>query len=357
LRALDRYLANTVTLTTAFTVFGLLGVITVFSFMEEIQKIENEYHLIDVAAYIAYTTPRRFYELIPYAAMIGALLGLGTLANNSELIVMRASGVSIGRISLGAMVPAVVMVLVGLAVGEYVVPVTERIAQHDRERAISGVLLPESGYWYREGNTYMHFGQVEKEGILEGVTHYVFDDAHKLIETRRAARAVYHDVSVEERYWLLEDIVVTEIADGGTRVSRYTSRRWDTSIDPDLLRSEILIEPDKLAITDLRAKVEYMDQQGLNSERYKLAYWQKSLQPLATIVLVFVAITFVFGPLREVTMGLRVVAGLIIGIIFKFLQDILTPASMVFGFEPVLATLVPIGLSFVCGVYLLKRVT
>lgn len=357
MRRLDQYLGSTVTLTTTLTVLGLVGVTTVFAFMEEIQDIENNYDLAGVAAYILYTTPRRFYELIPYAAMIGALLGLGTLANHSELIVMRASGVSIVRISFSAMKPAIVLVLIGLLIGEYVVPVTERIAEHDRETAVSGELLPESGYWYREGSTYMHFSQVEKEGILEGVTHYVFDADRHLVETLHADRAVYHDISAREKYWLLENVVVTEITPRGTKVSHFPSRRWETSIDPDLLRSEILIAPDKLAITELRIKVEYMRKQGLNTEKYQLAFWQKSLQPFATITLVFVAITFVFGPLREVAMGLRVVAGLIIGIAFKFMQDVLTPASMVFGFAPVLATLVPILLCLVCGVYLLRRAT
>ncbi|MBD3648011.1 MAG: LPS export ABC transporter permease LptG, partial [Pseudomonadales bacterium] len=49
------------------------------------------------------------------------------------------------------------------------------------------------------------------------------------------------------------------------------------------------------------------------------------------------------------------VTGLIIGIIFKFNQDLLSPAPLVYGFEPIIATLVPISLCFIAGYVLLRR--
>lgn len=355
MKRLDRYLGITVTTMMVLTMFGLLGIITLFALMEEMENIEDDYLFINAITYIAYTTPRRFYELIPYASMIGALLGLGTLANNSELIVMRASGVSISRISWSAIKPALLLVVIGLAVGEYVVPITERIGQHDREKALSDTMTPESGYWYREGDTYMHFNEVQQEGVLMGVTHYVFDNQNRLVRTLYADRAVFHDISEKQKYWLLEDITMTELSADMAKTSTHPSLQWNTDVDPDLLRSEILIEPDKLAITELKSKVDYLQKQGLNTQRYQLAFWQKSLQPLATIGLVFIAISFVFGPLRQVTMGHRIVAGLIVGFAFKIIQDILTPASMVFGFAPMLATLIPIALCFLCASYLIKR--
>lgn len=355
MKCLDRYLGSTVTTMMVLTIFGLLGIITLFSLIEELEKIEGDYLFVDAVVYVAYTTPRRFYELIPYASMIGALLGLGTLANNSELIVMRASGVSIARISWSAIRPALLLVVIGLAMGEYVVPITERIGQHDRELALSDRLLPDFGYWYREGDTYMHFNDVQQEGVLMGVTHYIFDVRKRLVRTLFAKRAVFHDVSDQEKYWLLEDIIVTDLSDDRAKIGSFASLQWNTDVDPDLLRSEILIGPSKLAISELKAKVDYMNKQGLNTQRYQLAFWQKSLQPLATIGLVFVAISFVFGPLRQVTMGLRIVAGLMVGFAFKIIQDILTPASMVFGFAPMLATLIPIVLCFLCAAVLMKR--
>jgi lipopolysaccharide export system permease protein len=98
-----------------------------------------------------------------------------------------------------------------------------------------------------------------------------------------------------------------------------------------------------------------MRRQGLASEVYELGFWRRVLQPLAVMGLVLVAISFVFGPLREASMGTRVVMGLVIGILFKFIQDLLAPASLVFGFSSLIATLIPILMCFVFGFVLLRR--
>ena len=77
--------------------------------------------------------------------------------------------------------------------------------------------------------------------------------------------------------------------------------------------------------------------------------------PLGTAVMVLVAISFIFGPLRSVTMGFRVFTGLLVGLLFKYMQDFLGPMSLVYGFNPMLAVLVPIAVSAVAGGILMRR--
>lgn len=77
--------------------------------------------------------------------------------------------------------------------------------------------------------------------------------------------------------------------------------------------------------------------------------------PLGTAVMVLVAISFIFGPLRSVTMGFRVFTGLLVGLVFKYLQDLLGPMSVVYGFNPMLAVLIPIAISAVAGALLMRR--
>jgi lipopolysaccharide export system permease protein len=231
------------------------------------------------------------------------------------------------------------------------------MARNERARALSTAnqVAPTEGLWYREGDVFMHFDEVDQSGVLMGISHYEFDENQRLIQTLQAARGVYHDVRRDEKYWLLEDVVITDLASTGTHTEKATSRRWNTELAPNLLETENLVEPDKMSIGELRAKINYMSKQGLNSLKFQLGFWNKVLQPLATIGLVFVAISFIFGPLRESTMGMRVVTGLVIGILFKFVQDLLSPASMVFGFAPIIAVLIPILLCFVFGYVLLRR--
>ena len=79
------------------------------------------------------------------------------------------------------------------------------------------------------------------------------------------------------------------------------------------------------------------------------------LQPLSTLTLVLVAISFIFGPLREVTMGYRIFVGVLVGIVFRIAQDMLAPASLVYGFQPIYASLVPIVFCAVVGFWFLSR--
>ncbi len=253
------------------------------------------------------------------------------------------------------LIPVVILGALGMAVGEYVVPDTERIAQVNRESAVMNRIASTFGFWYREGDVYMHFTRVEPDGSLLGVSHYEFDDLRKLRQTLFAEKAIFHDPSGETSWWELQQVSITHLAEDEILADQRRTVRWDTTLDPDALRTEILVQPDKMSIQDLSTKIGYLQEQGFNSAPLQLAFWRKVLQPLATIALVFVAITFIIGPLREVPMGVRIVAGMITGIVFKFLQDLLTPASMVFGFSPVLATAIPILLCFVFGVYLMRR--
>ncbi len=357
MKRLDYYLGSTIAATMTLTVMGLLGILSVFTLLDQIEDLRNNYTIYNAALFVLFSMPRLFCDVIPYAAMIGCLAGLGILASNSELTVMRAAGISTWSITWSAMKPTLVLIVVGLYVSEYILPGVEQTARINREKAMSveNKVISEFGFWYREGNVFMHFDEVNQSGVLEGVSHYYFDDENNLVKSLFAQRGVYHDVRVDERYWLLEDVVLTEITDEFTNHTRLPSLRWDAELSPDLLSTEILVKPDKMSIGQLNAKIKYMQAQGLNSNKFELGFWRKVLQPIATLGLVFVAISFIFGPLREATMGVRIVTGLVIGIIFKFIHDLLSPASMVFGFEPVIAILVPIILSFIVGYILLRR--
>jgi len=126
------------------------------------------------------------------------------------------------------------------------------------------------------------------------------------------------------------------------------------SLSPQLL-STLVLPPDSLSITGLWSYAHYLAEQGLNNGRYWLAFWTKVLQPLVTVALVLMAISFIFGPLRSVTLGQRVFTGVLVGFTFRIAQDLLGPSSLVFGFSPLFAVLVPSGICAVAGIWLLRR--
>lgn len=351
MRRLDRHVGWTVFAAIALVLVVIVGLDAISAFIDESDDISETYNFGQVALYVLLTLPGRFYEFIPFAALIGCLLGLGQLATSSELVVMRAAGVSVGRLTWMAMKPALIIAMFGFALGEYLAPKTEQLAETRRAMAQDPgeSFGGRYGVWNREGNTFLHFNAVENDGVVHGITLLQMDDKRRMQSAMRAKQATYHG-----SYWTLEDVAQTNFSSWQTTRETHQQMRWDTGITPQLL-SLVVVAPDQLPLADLYRYSRYLQQQGLDSDDYQLALWRKLLQPLATGALVLVAISFIFGPLREGTMGFRIFAGVIVGIIFRTSQDLLGPASMVFGFPPLYAALGPIVICFLAGLLLLSR--
>ncbi|BCG26775.1 LPS export ABC transporter permease LptG [Pseudomonas tohonis] len=348
---LDRYIGTSV----FFGILAVLGVIVglalLFAFIDELGDVDGSYGVMEAAVYVLMTTPRRIYEMLPMAALIGSLIGLGGLASSSELTIMRAAGVSIGRIVWAVMKPLLVLMLAGVLIGEYVAPWSENLAQGNRALAQGGgeAQSAKRGQWHRQGNQYVHINAVQPNGVLYGVTRYDFDGERRMQSASFARRAMY-----QTDHWQLEDVSTTYFRGDHTEVIESPNERWDIELSPQLLGT-VAMEPEALSITGLWRYTHYLADQGLNNGRYWLAFWTKVLQPLVTGALVLMAISFIFGPLRSVTLGQRVFTGVVIGFVVRISQDLLGPSSLVFGFSPLLAVLIPAGICALAGVLLLRR--
>jgi lipopolysaccharide export system permease protein len=350
-RRLDRYVGLTVLVAIGLVLAIIVGLDAVTAFIDESEDISETYSFSQVLLYVVLTVPGRCYEFIPFAALIGCLIGLGQLASSSELVVMRSAGISTARLVWLAMQPALLVAVLGFLVGDYVAPKTEQIAESQRAIAQSKRegFVGKHGLWNREGNTFLHFNAVESNGVAHGVTLLQFNEKREMQSAIRALRATH-----QGDYWTMEQVVKTDFTSWETRRSEYETLRWDTGISPKLL-TMVMVAPEFLPVTDLYSYSSYLFQQGLDSDDYQLAFWRKLLQPISVGGLVLVAISFIFGPLRDGTMGFRIFAGVIVGIVFRTSQDLLGPASLVFGFSPLYAAAIPILLCFVAGVLMLRR--
>jgi lipopolysaccharide export system permease protein len=350
-RKLDRYVMGNVGGAMFLVMVVVLSLDLVFAFIEELDDGRNDYQTLQALWYVFMTLPRRIYDYLPLGAFMGCLVGLGAMASASELTVIRAAGVSLKRIVWSAMKPALVIVLLGVVIGEYVAPVTERIAQSDKAvaRGAGENIASARGVWHREGSTFIHINAVQPGGVLHGISLFRFGGGRWLESASFAERAIY-----QRDQWLLQNVTTTLIDDQGTERVKEGERIWDTGLSPEVL-SVLIVKPENLSISGLYTYASYLDRQELNATVYWLAFWKKVLMPLGTAVMVMVAISFIFGPLRSVTMGFRVFTGLIVGLLFKYMQDLLGPMSIVFGFNPILAILVPILINGAFGAWLMRR--
>jgi len=348
---LDRYIGKSVLLAIVAVLGIILGLASLFALIDELNDLSATYTFLDAGSFVLLTAPRRLYDMLPMAALIGCLIGLGSLASSSELTIMRAAGVSIGRIVWAVMKPMLVLMLVGLLIGEYVAPVTENKAQADRSLAQGGGEAQSSkrGMWHRQGEEFVHINSVQPNGLLLGVTRYRFDAERKIQTSSFARRAQY-----VEGKWMLNDVSTTYFRGDHTEVVKSPEEVWDVSVTPELLNT-VVLAPESLSITGLWDYIHYLADQGLNNSRYWLAFWTKVLQPLVTAALVLMAISFIFGPLRSVTLGQRVFTGVLVGFVFRIAGDLLGPSSQVFGFPPLLAVVIPAGICALAGLWLMRR--
>ena len=347
----DLYVGRSVLFATLGVLLLLVGLDALTSVVDETDDIRDGYGFIDILIYVAYTLPRRIHEFVPFAALIGALIGLGRLAASSELVVMRASGTSLFAMAVMVLKPALLVAALGFSVGEFVAPHTEQLAMSHRalaqrsESAVAGRF----GAWNRDGNTFVHVDAVQRGGIAYGVTLLSFDEDRRLQSTLMAERATHAG-----DHWMLEQVKLTRLQPEGTVTEEPTLWRWDTAITPQLLTLDV-VEPETLPVFQLWPYAQYLKEQGMVFVDIELAFWRKLLQPLATLGLVLVAMSFIFGPLREGTMGARIFVGVIVGVVFRISQDFFGPASLIFGYDPMVAALVPIAVCWMGGAWLLWR--
>lgn len=352
MKLLKGYFWRAVLIPTLAILAIIVGLDCLFGFIYELEGLRADYQALQALQFILTTTPRRIYEYMPMAILLGTLIGLGLLANSGELSVIRAAGVSTLRVSWLVMRPVLLLIALSIPIGEYLTPYTEQVAQSNRALQEGGGEASRSkyGFWHREGDEFLHINAVEPNGVLHGLARYRFNEGQKLVETQYVARALY-----QGDYWALEGIQGTRLFDDHTETYREDRGVWHTKLTPQLL-SLVVLKPDNLALAKLLEYAAYLKRQGLETADYMLSFWQKLFMPVATIGMVLIAISFVFGPLREVTMGLRLTAGIVAGLVFHYGQQFFGQLSLVFHTEPLVAASLPPALCLILGVWLLQRV-
>jgi len=350
-RRLDRYLMNTLFLSIIGVLAVLVGLDALSQLIDDLGDLSDTYHFSDLLVFIGLTIPRRIQEFVPYATLIGALFGLGRLATTSELTVMRTAGLSVRKLAWMAIKPALLISLGGFLIGEYVAPVSEQMAISQRALAQRDDpnMAGRYGAWNRDGNTFINVEAVQRGGLIFGVILIEFDDDGTLKRTVSADRGTY-----QNEQWLLEGVSTTEVTETGTRVERLTTRIWESEITPNLLTLDA-VKPESLPAVQLWQYASYLRGQGLLANDIELAFWNKVLQPLSCAGLVVLAMSFIFGPLREGNMSTRIFVGVLAGVVFKISQDFFGPVSLLLGLGGGVAALLTVLLCWAVGVLLLRR--
>lgn len=355
MKILDHYVAKSVILATLVVVMVIVSLDTIFALVAEVDELRGGYQLTQALQYIVMRLPRRIYEYMPMACLIGCLAGLGSLAASSELTVMRAAGISVARISFAVLKPTAVFMIFSLVNAEFVVPHLERQAESLKAVAQGKNEISSNkgrGYWHREGNEFTRFAAADPNGVLYNLTLYSFDEEQRLTKVRYAKKATY----AEEGHWKLSNTQELQIGELENQVKKLGNKEiWKSELTPKTL-NVVIFEPRDMSISDLYAYASYLTKEKLNADEYLLSFWAKVNQPVGTFALVLLGISFIFGPLRSVSPGFRIFSGIMVGLVYKYSEELLGPISIIMGMPPILATLIPTAICFYAGWHMMRKV-
>ncbi|PCJ22907.1 MAG: LPS export ABC transporter permease LptG [SAR86 cluster bacterium] len=357
MRKIDSHIRSTVLLSMLVVISLIVTVDLVFTLSEEMSSTDENYSALNALAFVLFTTPTSIYELLPFTALGGALIGLGILASNNELVVMQAAGVTVWRIVWAVLKPTLFIMLLSLLLGEFIAPPLEQIAQSNKAVQKSGnaSISSAQGSWRKVGDEYIHINAIAPGGqSLFGITRYRLGLNRSIVSSSFAESAEYIEQN-EENYWLLQNVSESLIQPGAITAAQNPQEIWRVDLSPELL-AVLLVEPDRQSISGLYRFARFFEAEGLDPATYYLAFWKKLLQPIATLALVVLAVSFVFGPLRESTMGFRVFVSMGIALAFTITQRMMEPASLLYGFSPLIAVLIPIMFCAALGLYFMRRV-
>ncbi|EDR34062.1 LPS export ABC transporter permease LptG [Yersinia pestis EV76-CN] len=352
---LDRYIGRTILNTILMTLLMLVSLSGIIKFVDQLRKVgQGDYSAASAGMYTILSIPKDIAVFFPMAALLGALLGLGTLASRSELVVMQASGFTRMQIAASVMKTAIPLVLLTMAIGEWVAPQGEQTARNFRTQQMYGgsLLSTQSGLWAKDGSDFIYIQRVSGESELTGVNIYHFDKEDRLLSVRYAATATYEK---DNKTWRLSQVDESDLSNP-TQVtgSQTLTGEWKTNLTSEKL-GVVAMDPDSLSISGLHDYSKYLQQSGQESNRYELSMWSKVFAPFSVAVMMLMALSFIFGPLRSVPMGVRVVTGIFFGFVFYVLDQVFGRLSLVYGIPPMLGALLPSMLFLLISICLLLK--
>ena len=378
MKVLTRHVAKEVLIATLFVLVALVALIAFFDLVSQARNIGNRYSISMALFLTMLKLPSRLYEVMPIAALLGAVYTMSRLASNSEFTIMRVAGLSPFRLAGMMTVPALILIAMTYCLGEWLTPAADMM-RNDMDNILFNRKLSARGYssgvWVKDnvkeqqnaGQATVRFVNVHNliagEHSRTGAWRvFEFDKDGSLIRVLLAPEASY----ISGRGWHLKDAKVEtlpKITHDETPMVEKSSARKDVDLMlPSEMRPEILgvltIKPERMGISDLWQYIAHLKETKQTSDRYQVALWSKVFYPLAIFVMLAVAMPFAYLNTRSGGVSIKIFAGLMIGISFYALNNIFSFLGVLNTWHPMVVAVVPTSVMLICAavaLWLLER--
>lgn len=361
MKVVTRHLTREVLVAAVFILFALTALFAFFDLVRQLGNIGTRYSLGQAFVFTALNLPTRIYEVMPVAALVGAVYTLSRWAANSEFTILRVSGLSPLKLAGMLSVSGVVLSLATYGLGEFVAPGTYKLRDELRTELSSGAMTAygyDSGIWLKDtvrnaqGDPLVtRFVNVQslvngQAGEKTGAWRvFEFNANRELTRIIHARSADY----IRGEGWHLRHATVEQLPkidkDERPMIEKATVRKHSdmmisTELRPDLL-GVLTIRPERMGIKDLWLYVDYLQENRQTSERYETALWKRVFYPLAIFVMLAVSMPFAYLNARSGGVSIKIFVGLMIGITFYALNNVFSFLSVINTWSPVLMAVAP----------------
>src|SRR5450830_609346 len=320
--------------------------------------------------YVLVLVPGHVYEVMPIAALIGTIYTMAQLAASSEFTIMRASSMSTAMAAGFLFRIGIVFVVITFIFGELITPRTEPLAERlkltSRGAAVSSEFR--SGLWTKDmvksdgltgtvtGSRFFNVGEARPDGQLKNVKLYEFDTDMRLRSLIIAASATYQGNNI----WRLTDVTETSFSNSAAtspgfepkltnyygqetslvRTVQSASKDMTSEVTPKIL-SVSASDPERMSANELAVYTRHLQENRQQTERFKIAFWKKLIDPLAIFVLMALALPFAYLHMRSGGVSLKIFIGIMIGVGFLLVNTLFSHLGVLSTLPAVVTAAMP----------------
>ncbi len=351
MKTVRRMLYRDIGSSVGFVALAFLSLSFFIDFVGELEKIGRPgYTVWSATVSSILDVPGNMYELLPIAVLIGTIYSMARLAQTSEFTILRTSGLSpvraLGMLALLALFFSVLT----FAIGEYVVPFTERRMELLKAGLSGGRKIGATGAWLKERrvtdqgerNYSVNVAGIDGRATLVGIRIFEFD-----ADGRHLSRIIAGSGRVgTDSAWMLSDVDVTTWPSldpsSPQRVQRQSLPvlRWPSTLSAGVVSAAVLPLKTMSAVELWRYSLHLSDQEQA-AQRYEIQFWKKALYPLACLVLSALALPFAYLHARGGGISLKVFGGIMLGIGLVLLNNVAGHIGALRDWTPWIAASVP----------------
>ncbi len=349
----NRYLIKETTYSILLVMAALLAMFAFFDLLQELESVgKGSYGIGKIIFFVMLSAPGHTYEIVPVAVLIGTIYSLGQFARNSELVILRVSGISIVNIGFSLLRIGLVFALITFIVGEVITPISEKTAQRMRIKAIDSVIAQDfrSGLWVKDGRNFVNVEQVLPDAQLINIHIYEFDENFQMKAVNQAKTGTFNGEN-----WDLTDLTQTYLEKTSVKSNHLAKAQWRSLIRPELLNI-LLVVPEKMSAWNLYSYISHLTKNKQKTSRYEIALWAKVVYPMASLVMVLLALPFGFLQQRSGGVANKLFAGVLLGILFQVLNKVSLHLGLLNDWTAFSSAVMPTFIFFMAGILMLMWV-